>query len=172
MFIHSALAPGTAVEIRRPAPPAAQFTSEWGVVIHSALTWVVGYFPDGASQPANPGDPASIRVVPFADVIACRALVDCEPAWVIRTWSHLVQAGSGLLQAPQVIRVWELAARLAQHRLDANVANLITRHQLESWAGRALTDDDIERLDEAIPHSSIPEAIGTIIEGMDSRDTP
>lgn len=172
MIIHSALAPGTAVEIRRPAPHALPFTTEWGVVIHSALTWVVAYFPDKADRPANPGDPASIRVVSFADVVTSRALFDCEPAWVIRTWNQLVQAGKGLLQAPQVLRVWEFAATLAQHRLAANVAPLMTHTQLESWAGRPLTDDDIDRLGEAIPHSSIPEAISTIVEGMDSRDTP
>ena len=42
----------------------------------------------------------------------------------------------------------------------------LTREQLESWAGCFLTDDQIDRLDEAVPNSSIPEAIGTIVGSM------
>jgi hypothetical protein len=40
---------------------------------------------------------------------------------------------------------------------------VLTRHQLQAWAGRSLTAWDIERLDECIPNSSIPEAIETIV---------
>jgi hypothetical protein len=43
----------------------------------------------------------------------------------------------------------------------------ITREQLEAWAGRALTDDEVHALDDAIPNSSIPDAVGTIVAGMD-----
>lgn len=39
----------------------------------------------------------------------------------------------------------------------------ITRQQLEEWAGRRLTDEQVERLDGCIPNSSIPEAIGVIV---------
>jgi hypothetical protein len=38
----------------------------------------------------------------------------------------------------------------------------ITRRQLEEWVGRELTDEEVDVLDECIPGSSIPEAIGTI----------
>lgn len=162
--------PGTAVEIQRTQPHAVHLVTERGVIIHAAMTWLVAYFPGSPQRPADPADPASIRVLPTADVTAYRDLADCEPAWVARTWNQLVQAGPGLLQAPQAVRVWELAATLAQHRLDAKVASLITREQLECWAGRPLTDDDLDRLDEAIPESSIPEAIGTIVDGMDTND--
>lgn len=43
---------------------------------------------------------------------------------------------------------------------------LLTREQLESWSGGPLTDDDLERLEDAIPNSSIPEAVSTIVDGM------
>lgn len=43
---------------------------------------------------------------------------------------------------------------------------VLTREQLEAWAGRTLTDDQIERLDNAIPNSSIPEAIAEIMSAI------
>ncbi|OLF08548.1 hypothetical protein BU204_34210 [Actinophytocola xanthii] len=144
--------------------------AERGVVIHSAMTWLVAYFPGDPGRLADPADPASIRVLRTADVTAYRDLADCDPAWVIGTWNHLDPEGPGLLQAPQATRVWELAARLAQHRLDTNAASLLTHAQLEHWAGRLLTEDDIDRLEDAIPHSSIPDAIAAIVDGMDSSD--
>jgi len=42
----------------------------------------------------------------------------------------------------------------------------ITREQVEAWAGRALTDEEIADLDVAIPNSSIPEAIGEIVNAL------
>lgn len=44
---------------------------------------------------------------------------------------------------------------------------LISKEQAEEWAGRALTDKDMDRLDDAIPHSTIPDAIGTIVSSFD-----
>lgn len=43
--------------------------------------------------------------------------------------------------------------------------NLISSDQASAWAGRTLTAEDLERLDACIPNSSIPEAIGDIVEG-------
>lgn len=43
----------------------------------------------------------------------------------------------------------------------------LTRDQLESWAGRELTDDEVEHLDTHIGESSIPEAVGEIVRGWD-----
>lgn len=40
---------------------------------------------------------------------------------------------------------------------------LISRGQAEEWAGVKLTDAELERLREAIPNSSIPDAIDTIV---------
>lgn len=43
--------------------------------------------------------------------------------------------------------------------------DLISSDQASAWAGRPLTAEDLERLDACIPNSSIPEAIGDIVEG-------
>jgi hypothetical protein len=43
---------------------------------------------------------------------------------------------------------------------------VLTRCQIESWAGRWLTDEEIGRLDEAIPNSSIPSAVGSIAAAL------
>lgn len=47
----------------------------------------------------------------------------------------------------------------------------ITRDQLEAWAGRTLTDAQVAQLDQIIPDSSIPDAIGVITsEAMQLND--
>lgn len=163
--------PGTAVEIRRTPPHAVDPVIERGVIIHSAMTWLVAYFPGDPERPADPADPTAIRVLRTGDVVAYRYLPYCEPEWVVGTWDHLVKAGTGLLQAPQAVSVWKLAAELALQRLDAKAMSLITPERLEEWAGRPLTYSDLVRLDKAIPDSSVPEAIGMIVAGMDERDT-
>lgn len=48
----------------------------------------------------------------------------------------------------------------------------LTREQLEAWAGQPLTDDELAQLDEAIPHSSIPEAVNTITGTFAHRARP
>lgn len=48
-----------------------------------------------------------------------------------------------------------------------NRLELITREQAESWAGRALSDDELERLSDAIPNSSIPDAVDTIVSSWE-----
>lgn len=50
--------------------------------------------------------------------------------------------------------------------MDDRLTVTITRDQLECWAGRELSDDEVARLDDAIPMSSIPEAIGTIVDSF------
>ena len=48
---------------------------------------------------------------------------------------------------------------------------LISVEQVDQWAGRRLTTDQLQQLAEAIPHSSIPEAIATIVlEALDLGD--
>ncbi len=42
----------------------------------------------------------------------------------------------------------------------------LSRAQLETWAGRVLTDDETDRLDHAIQNSTIPDAIGTIVDNL------
>ncbi|WP_186244518.1 hypothetical protein [Mycobacterium simulans] len=54
--------------------------------------------------------------------------------------------------------------RHTQHlQREVNTA-LITRAQADAWAGQPLTDSAIERLGDCIPHSSIPDTIGTIVD--------
>lgn len=48
---------------------------------------------------------------------------------------------------------------------------LISAAQVDQWAGRRLTIDQLQELAEAIPNSSIPEAIDTIVnEALDLGD--
>ena len=161
--------PGCTVEIRRAEPHAVYGETELGVIIHGGMTWLMAYFPGDPENLADPADPTSIRIVRMGDVIACRDLADCKPAWVIRTWNHLRQAGAGLLLAPQAVRIWALTAALAQH-CDDTVTSLFTRMRLERWIGRPLTDADLDRLNDAIDHSTIPEAIGAIVDAMDGQN--
>lgn len=50
---------------------------------------------------------------------------------------------------------------------EEQIGITLTRGQLEAWAGRKLTNMEVERLDEAVPHSSIPEAIAVIVDNLD-----
>lgn len=48
---------------------------------------------------------------------------------------------------------------------------LISAEQVHQWARRRLTNDELHELAAAIPHSSIPEAIDTIVnEALDLGD--
>ena len=159
--------PGTAVEIRRPRPHSVQFTIERGVILAATVGWIIVYFPGTLDQFADPADPSSVRGLDTANV-TYRELVDCDPAWVLGTWKRLEQAG--LLQGLEAVRIWELAATIAQHRLDSSVTQVITRAQWECWAGRPLTEDDFALLRKAVPHSTIPEVVAAIVSGFDERD--
>jgi len=161
---------GTAVEIRC-TEQAGDRDTEIGVIIHPGIGWLLAYFPGDLERPVVPGDPGTLRVVPTADVLGYHELVDCDPSWVLRSWNNLHQAGAGILQAHQAVRVWALSARVAQHRLATNPPPLITLTQAQAWAGRTLTDADLANLAQAIPDSSIPDALGEIIAGMDARNS-
>lgn len=43
----------------------------------------------------------------------------------------------------------------------------LTRDQLESWAGRGLSDREVERLEDALPHSTIGELVYLVVDGME-----
>lgn len=45
----------------------------------------------------------------------------------------------------------------------------ITRGTLQDWVGRRLTDEEVERIFTALPHSSVPEAIATIAANLTPR---
>jgi hypothetical protein len=42
----------------------------------------------------------------------------------------------------------------------------LTRGQLNAWAGRDLTDEEVDTLEEAIPNSSIPEAVQLMADSL------
>ncbi len=75
-----------------------------------------------------------------------------------------------------VARAWpamaDHAASLTAAYLPAEpVSVVITRDQLEAWAGCPLTDDQVAQIDEAIPISTVPEAIGDIAYAIGARRT-
>ncbi|MEU9887978.1 hypothetical protein [Sphaerisporangium sp. NPDC051011] len=47
---------------------------------------------------------------------------------------------------------------------------VLTRAQLENWASLSLDAGEVAWLDEQIPHSSVPQAIGEICTQLDDRD--
>lgn len=48
---------------------------------------------------------------------------------------------------------------------------LITYEQVEQWSGKRLDREQWERLNEAIPYSSIPDAIATIVDTITDTNT-
>ncbi len=46
----------------------------------------------------------------------------------------------------------------------------VSRDRLEEYAGQPLTDEQVRRIADAVPHSSIPEAIATIASHLDIFD--
>ena len=54
--------------------------------------------------------------------------------------------------------------------MDSRQGISLSRDQLEAWARRPLSDDEVAAIDESIPNSSIPDAIDTIAnEGITYR---
>jgi hypothetical protein len=46
----------------------------------------------------------------------------------------------------------------------------LTREQLEAWCCMTLTDEQVERLEQVLPDSSVPEAIQTIVESFEEAN--
>ncbi len=67
----------------------------------------------------------------------------------------------------------QIAARVRATGTDKPGVN-ITREQVEAWAGQQLSDDDVSRLEDRIPDSSIPDAVAAIVasfrEGGDRHE--
>lgn len=51
--------------------------------------------------------------------------------------------------------------------VPVRVGILLTRDQLEAWAGRPLSDEHVARLGNAIQYSTIPDAVGDIVCSWD-----
>ncbi|MEU7905863.1 hypothetical protein [Actinoplanes sp. NPDC049118] len=60
----------------------------------------------------------------------------------------------------------EITSRTTPVAGDGRRTVEITREQVECWAERALTDDEVSRLDDCIPNSSIPDAVADIVAGL------
>ena len=45
---------------------------------------------------------------------------------------------------------------------------IIDRYALEEWSGRSLSDDEVARLEKALPHSTLPDTIATIVDSFES----
>lgn len=133
-------------------PPATHFI-EQTVAVYLRLSddgtqWIV----DGPSVDGSPLDST------YPDLNAANSECACgKPDECTRVRDH-----ADTLPLPTGA---ELLAMLAA-ALDSP-AELITAEQATSWAGRDLTAEDLDRLAEAIPHSSIPDAIDTITASWD-----
>lgn len=133
-------------------PPATHFI-EQTVAVHLRLSddgarWIV----DGPSVDGHPLDSTYPDLSATNSECACNQPEECR-----RRRDH-----ADALPLPTGA---ELLTMLAD-ALDAP-AQLITAEQASSWAGRPLTADELDRLCEAIPHSSIPDAIDTITASWD-----
>lgn len=52
------------------------------------------------------------------------------------------------------------------HTSPSHTEMLLTQTQITEWVGRPLSPEEMQRLRNAVPSSSIPDAIGTIVEGF------
>jgi len=64
-----------------------------------------------------------------------------------------------------VVRVEDaIAAAYGSHRdRDSERALSFTRGQVTAWAGRELADDEVARLEDAVPNSTFPQTVGLIV---------
>lgn len=63
----------------------------------------------------------------------------------------------------------ELETR-ADSIVDGRPTVEITRGQLEAWAGGPLTDDEVARIDGALPNSSVPDCISDVAASVTGKD--
>jgi len=93
-----------------------------------------------------------------------------QPTWTTGLFGRPRRAdwrNHALAAASQVCYLARRVAQL-QHQIDAaDAAALISGAQADAWAGRPLTNDEIDRLSNCIPQSSIPDAVNTIVSSWD-----
>jgi len=63
-----------------------------------------------------------------------------------------------------------VATPTTEQPAPATAALVLSRGQIDAWAGYTLTDEQFARLCQAVEHSSIPEAIATIADSMRTPD--
>jgi hypothetical protein len=86
----------------------------------------------------------------------------------ISSSSSLPQYEAAIASRDTVSRLL-MPAKLAW-REDHNAPVTLTRQQLNEWAGFELTDDELARLDDALPNSSLPEVVGMVADSI--RENP
>ena len=85
-----------------------------------------------------------------------------DASYILVVHNRELNSGLTFLHACQVLVVRDSFSR---HSVT------ITREQLEAWAGCELTDEEIDAIDDAIPNSSIPNAINEIAAAISNVDT-
>lgn len=54
--------------------------------------------------------------------------------------------------------------------VDPRRGVFLTREQLECWAGRPLGDEEVGQLEDALPNSSLPEVVNTVVDSFLGED--
>lgn len=80
------------------------------------------------------------------------------------------EALTGLLEALGDVH---MQLRDGERATDSDIAQetplILSRDLIEEWAGARLTPCDMERLTNALPHSSVPDAVGEVMAGIQVR---
>ncbi|MFB7890355.1 hypothetical protein ACFCZ3_20115 [Cellulosimicrobium cellulans] len=61
-----------------------------------------------------------------------------------------------------------LAPRTPSGPIGTDDGILVPSHTLDQWAGRELDVEDRDRVADALGHSSVPDAVGTIVDSWDA----
>lgn len=85
-------------------------------------------------------------------------------------WAHWIWAYSTIDATARALAKQRVLLGITPKVEPERAGITLTRDQLEAWACRTLTDEEVEALDMAVPDSSIPEAIGTIADSLADSD--
>jgi hypothetical protein len=66
----------------------------------------------------------------------------------------------------------EVTIRPVHRDRDNDRVLSFTRAQVQSWAGRELSDDELSDLEDAVPNSTFPETVGLIADALDRGERP
>lgn len=81
--------------------------------------------------------------------------------------AHLRRFEERRNQRDALIERHATVSELTQKVEDAEEAIVLPADQLSGWAGRTLQTEEVERLGAALEHSSVPEAIATIVASFE-----
>jgi hypothetical protein len=97
-----------------------------------------------------------------------------QPVATVTAGPITVTVYASLMAEPGKV-VIEIDGDTSSARLYVNDGQLlpgvtIAREQLEAWAGRPLSDDEVQRVADSLPNASVPEAIATIVDSLTEGD--